>query len=145
MDVLSARRPGWPDDLPLGGCVFPFPQVSAVHEASIVQALIEQVEAEVARAEQRGQVVGLELAIGRLSGVHVDAIRFAFEFLSAQTLVEGAELRIREPDAYAVCRACGAREPVTELTMECPSCGSSEIRIEGGQELILESIELEQP
>ena len=117
----------------------------ALHEASIVQSLIDQVEAEIARAGESGDVVALELAIGRLSGVHVDAIRFAFEFLSPGTVVEGAELRIREPEAYAACQACGVRESVTELTMQCPQCGAGEIRIEGGQELLLESIELEQP
>ena len=116
-----------------------------MHEASIVQSLIDQVEAEIARAGEDGQVVRLDLAIGRLSGVHVDAIRFAFEFLSPKTIVEGAELRIREPDAYVACKACGVREPIGELTMQCPECGDGDVRIEGGQELLLESIELEQP
>ena len=116
-----------------------------VHEASIVQSLIDQVGAEIARAGQEGQVVGLDLVIGRLSGVHADSIRFAFEFLSPGTVVEGAELRIREPEAFAACNACGAREPVADLTMQCPACSDGDIRIEGGQELLLESIELELP
>jgi hydrogenase nickel incorporation protein HypA/HybF len=111
---------------------------------SIVQALMEQVEAEIENSGQRGRVKGLDLAIGRLSGVHVDAIRFAFELLSPGTIVDGAELRIAEPHAFVTCRDCKARQQMDELLMSCPDCGSDDIAIEGGRELLLQSIELEQ-
>jgi hydrogenase nickel incorporation protein HypA/HybF len=117
---------------------------AAMHEMSIVQALIEQVEAEVAKSGETGRVIGLDLVIGRLSGVHVDSIRFAYQILAPGTIVEGAELRVTEPSAYIDCRACGRREPVVEITMHCPACGSGEIVIEGGRDLLLQSIELEQ-
>jgi len=111
---------------------------------SIVQALIEQVEAEVERAGQRGRVIGLDLVVGRLSGVHVDSIRFACEILSPGTILEGAILRITEPAAYSECLACGARVAIDELTMACARCSSGEIVIAGGRDLLLQSIELEQ-
>jgi hydrogenase nickel incorporation protein HypA/HybF len=111
---------------------------------SIVQALIDQVGAEVARAGQSGRVIALELSVGRLSGVHVEAIRFAFELLSPGTLVEGARLNVAEPTARVSCQACGACTPIPELVMHCPACGSGEIAIQGGQELLLQSIELEE-
>jgi len=115
-----------------------------MHEMSIVQALLEQVEAEVAKSGETGRVIGLDLVIGRLSGVHVDSIRFAYEILAPGTIVEGAALRVTEPSAYIDCRACGRREPVTEILMHCPACGSGHIVIDGGRDLLLESIELEQ-
>ena len=111
---------------------------------SIVQALIEQVEAEVEKSGQSGRVVGLDLVVGRLSGVHVDSIRFAYEVLAPGSILEGSTLRISEPAAYSDCRACGAREPIEELSMYCPRCGSGEIVIDGGRDLLLQSIELEQ-
>ncbi len=113
-----------------------------MHELSIVQALIEQVEAEVEKSGETGPVTALDLVIGRLSGVHVDSIRFGYEFLAPGTVLEGAELRIREPSATIVCRECGYREPIAELLMRCPQCDSGEIVIEGGRELLLQSIEL---
>lgn len=109
---------------------------------SIVQALIEQVEAEVDKAGHPGRVLGLDLVIGRLSGVHTDSIRFAFEILSPGTILEGASLRVSEPAAHSECRACGARVPIDELTMACPRCGSGDIVIAGGRDLLLQSIEL---
>ncbi len=115
-----------------------------MHEMSIVQALIEQVEAEVEKSGQSGRVVGLDLVIGRLSGVNADSIRFAYEVLAPGTVLEGATLRISEPTAYSDCRACGARQAIDELTMYCPRCGSGDIVIDGGRDLLLQSIELEQ-
>jgi len=115
-----------------------------VHEVSIVLALIEQVEQEVRQAGHRGRVVRVELVIGRLSGVSADSVRFAYEMLAPDTLVAAAQLSIEEPLAAACCRCCGGRTPLEELVDRCPACGSPEITIEEGRELLLRSIELEE-
>ena len=114
-----------------------------MHEMSIVQALIEQVGAEVEQSGHRGRVVALEVVVGRLSGVHADSLRFGFELLSPGTVVAGAELRITEPEASLRCQACGVLQPLFEFALCCPSCDSDRVTIEGGQELLLQSIELE--
>src|SRR5512141_1978884 len=102
-----------------------------MHELSIVQALIDQVEQEVGGSGAAGRVVRLDLVIGRLSGVSVDSIRFGFEVLSPGTLLEAARLEIDEPRAECVCRDCGRRTVVDELQMACPVCGSAATTIEG--------------
>lgn len=114
-----------------------------MHELSIVQALLEQVESEVAQSGHAGRVVGLSLLVGRLSGVHVDSIRFGFELLSPATIADGATLQIEQPKAHSVCCDCGAEPEIDELVVACPQCGSPRITIRGGQELVLQSIELE--
>lgn len=114
-----------------------------MHEISIVEAMIDQVELEVDRCGEAGRIVRLELTIGRLSGVNPDSIRFAFELLAPGTRVEGATLAIAEPKPTCVCRACATRTDVDELVASCPLCASGDIFLEGGQELLLESIELE--
>jgi hydrogenase nickel incorporation protein HypA/HybF len=116
-----------------------------MHELSIAQALIEQVQREMRRAGHKGRVARLELAVGRLSGVHCDSLRFAFELIAPGTPVEGAELSISEPRAVCCCRSCGAREEIDELVVECPRCHAHEISIEEGRDLLLESIEIEEP
>jgi len=116
-----------------------------MHEVAIVDAIIEQVQDEVRRAGAAGRVSRIELSIGRLSGVSPDAIRFALEFLAPGTLLESAQLAIREPRALCSCAACGARSEIDELEADCPRCASRDVTIEGGRELILESIELEDP
>lgn len=115
-----------------------------MHEVSIVEALIEQVEGEVTRAGASGKVTRLALSIGRLSGVQVDSIRFAFELLAPGTLVEGATLEIEEPQAECVCAACDVRTELEELCLECPACDSHQISIEGGREMLLQTIDVDE-
>lgn len=114
-----------------------------MHEVAIVDALIGQVQEEVRLAGATGRVTRLELSIGRLSGVSVDAVRFALELLAPGTPVESARVDIRQPKAVCCCRACGSQTEIETVDCRCPRCGSSEITIEGGRDMILESIELE--
>ncbi len=115
-----------------------------MHELSIVEALIEQVQREVQRSGHHGRIMSLDLSIGRLSGVNAKSLRFAFELLAPGTLVEGADVRIAEPRAVCKCRACKTRVEIEDLVIECPRCGSGEISIEGGRDLMLQSIEVEE-
>lgn len=114
-----------------------------MHEVALVQALIEQVEHEVRAAGHTGRVVRVDLVVGRLSGAHPDSLRFAFELLSPDTLVAQAALTISEPSPDCCCAACGARTAIEELVVACPQCGAHQITIEGGRDLLLQSIELE--
>jgi hydrogenase nickel incorporation protein HypA/HybF len=114
-----------------------------MHELSIVEAIIDQVGQELNRTGHAGRVLRLELSIGRLSGVHGESLRFAFGLLAPGSRVENAELVIREPKAVCQCHACQARQEIEDLVVECPQCGSSQITIEGGREMLLQSIEIE--
>ena len=115
-----------------------------MHELSIVEALTVQVEEEVERAGEGGRVTRLSLIIGRLSGVNCDSIRFAFELLAPGTLLESAELEISEPRAECVCADCGAISQIDRFVAECPCCAGQDITIQGGTELLLETIDLEE-
>lgn len=114
-----------------------------MHELSIVEALIAQTQQELQRAGRSGRVLRVDLSVGRLSGVNCDAIRFCFELLAPGTRLETAEVHIRRPKATCRCHGCDGRAEIEELTFQCPRCGSGEVSIEGGRELTLESIEIE--
>ncbi len=114
-----------------------------MHELSIAEALIEQVEREVRRAGSKGRVLKVELSIGQLSGVHHESLKFALDLLAPGTLVEKALVEIRRPRAVCVCSQCGGRGEIDQWPLGCPKCGSDQITIEGGRELLLESIELD--
>ena len=118
--------------------------IISMHELSIVEALIDQVGRELDRAGQQGRVLRLELSIGRLSGVNCESVRFAFGLLAPGTPVEDAEIVIQEPKAVCHCHACNARTEIDDLVVQCPRCASSDITIEGGRELVLQSIEIEE-
>lgn len=118
-----------------------------MHELAIVDAIIQQVTAEVQASGHAGRVKRIDLSIGRLSGVHPDSVRFGFEALSPGTTLEGAELAIEEPPALCTCSACGRETELVdmlELVAACPQCGSGRIVVHGGRELLLMSVELEE-
>jgi hydrogenase nickel incorporation protein HypA/HybF len=115
-----------------------------MHELSIVESLLEQVLQETQRVGAKGRVRRLELIIGRLSGVNCDSVRFAFDMLARDTFLENADLIIREPDASCRCCACLGQTEIEEFVAECPRCGSRDIVIEGGRQLLLQSIEVEE-
>jgi hydrogenase nickel incorporation protein HypA/HybF len=115
-----------------------------MHEVAIADALIEQVQSEIDRAEASGRVTRVSLVVGRLSGVNPDSLRFALDLLVKGTILESARIEIAEPAAQCQCAACGCRTEIEDLEARCPSCGSSDITIEGGRDLLLESIELEE-
>ncbi len=115
-----------------------------MHEISIVEALIEQVQKEVDQGGHRGWVSRLDLVIGRLSGVSVDSVRFAFQLLAPGTVAERAQIHVEQPRAACVCGVCGLRTEIEDLVAQCPACRSDRIHIEGGNELLLQTIDLEE-
>ena len=67
-----------------------------MHEIALCQSLLEQ--AMKARdANPFNRVVRVSLSVGRTSRVQPDALRHAFDLLSRDTFLEGAELRIDQP------------------------------------------------
>jgi hydrogenase nickel incorporation protein HypA/HybF len=111
-----------------------------MHEYSIVQALLDRVDAE-ARAHDADSVSRVRLAIGRLAGVESELLRSAFELARAGTRCAEAELEVREVEPRWSCRACGG-EVAAGGVLRCPACGAP-ARLAAGDEIVLESLELE--
>ena len=119
-----------------------------MHEASIASELIDAAEQEArcaiadGRAPAGGRVKRIKVLVGRLSGASAEALRFAFDAMRAGTLLETAELEIEQPLLTGDCRACGVRSQFEESFSPCPRCGSYDIYIEKGRELLLTAIEI---
>lgn len=86
----------------------------------------------------------VELAVGELSGVEPDLLRFAWEAVTAGGPDEGCVLVVEWCPARQVCDACGeaAARPAHAWLRECPRCAKP-LRIEGGMELDLLRVEAE--
>lgn len=111
-----------------------------MHEYSIVQALLAQVEAE-ARKHGATSVDRIELRIGELSGVEVDLLRTAFETFRERSLCARAALEIEIVAAQWSCSECRL-ELAPGARLQCPTCGRP-ARLAGGDEILLQRIEME--
>ncbi|MEZ4770360.1 MAG: hydrogenase maturation nickel metallochaperone HypA [Caldilineales bacterium] len=114
-----------------------------MHELPITQGILDTA---VSAAQQAGthRILAIDLAIGGLSGVVDDSVQFYFDILSQGTLAEGATLRFRRLPATATCLDCGATfAAIPPLAPACPACGSPALRVEGGREFYVESIDID--
>ena len=88
------------------------------------------------------RVIGVRVRVGILHRAAGPAMDQAFELVAAGTEAEGAELDMVVLPVRMSCRACGGESEGDELLITCPACGAAELDLAGGDELLLESIEL---
>jgi hydrogenase nickel incorporation protein HypA/HybF len=112
-----------------------------MHELSVCQALIGQVEA-IARERTAQRVVLIRLGIGPLSGVEPQLLVQAYRIASAGTLADGADLVIENLPLRVSCDACGQTTDALPNRLLCAACGDWHTRLISGDELQLNSVEL---
>jgi hydrogenase nickel incorporation protein HypA/HybF len=110
-----------------------------MHELALARGVLA---AAVAHAGGR-PVRRVTVLVGGLRQVVPDSLSFHFAILSRGTLCEGAELEQRLQAARLRC-CCGAEWELTEPSFRCVRCGSAETTVVGGEELRVESIEVEE-
>jgi hydrogenase nickel incorporation protein HypA/HybF len=109
-----------------------------LHELSIADAVVA-----IARDHARGRrVTRVEVKIGHLRQVVPDALEFAFELVATGTNVEGAELAIEQIPTRVACRACTSETVVSEFPLVCEHCGSADVDVTAGEELLVDALEL---
>jgi hydrogenase nickel incorporation protein HypA/HybF len=112
-----------------------------MHELSMAQALVEQVEGIRAR-ENAEAVLSVTVNIGALSGVDRESFEFAFPFAATGTSLAGASLIVKQTPIEVTCTDCGGRTHPDLSHPQCTACGSSSIRITDGRDFIIQSVEL---
>lgn len=113
-----------------------------MHEYSIVQSLLDRVEAEV-RARGATSVSRLDVRIGELSGVEAGLLSAAFVAFRERTVCAGADLAIQSIPARWACPRCHAEIPRGRV-LTCQACAVP-ARLESGDEIVLDRIEMEVP
>ena len=109
-----------------------------MHELSLMTNLLDAA----ATAAAGAPICALRVRVGPLSGVVVDALRFAFEALAPGTPAQGARLDVEETAPSFHCPHCGADYATPVGLYDCPACGATDGELRGGNELELVSIEV---
>lgn len=88
-----------------------------------------------ALAEGAGKINEVEVEVGSLAGVLVEALTFCYEVVVRDTPAAGAELKIVEVQAKGRCRSCQTIFVLESLFAACPACGTYEVEIIQGRDL----------
>ncbi len=111
-----------------------------MHELAIAGSIVE-----ISNRHANGRrVTKVYLKVGHLRQVVPSALAFSFELVAQGTPVEGAELEMEEVPAAGSCRGCGAESQLKEFPLHCTACGGYDLRILKGEELFVESLEMEE-
>jgi hydrogenase nickel incorporation protein HypA/HybF len=114
-----------------------------LHEYSLVQSLVTRVES-LARARKATAVHRLVVSVGELAGLDPELFQTAYDTFRAGTICEHAAMDLRRVPARWACPACGREIPKGEV-LTCPDCGLPARLSAGGDDILLETIEMEVP
>lgn len=113
----------------------------AVHELSVCQALIAEVE-RIATSHGALKVQLVKLRVGPLSGVEMQLLEHAYPFASTGTVADGSTLEIERGSLKVQCGACGLETEAEPNLLSCGACGSCLTTVVCGEELTLMRVEL---
>ena len=113
-----------------------------MHEYSVVQALLEQVEKFAAENDAQ-TVTKVVVKIGAMSGVEPYLLEVAFNTFKEQTVCDGAAFVMDVQPLTIRCRACGAQSEFPAARYRCPECESLDVEVVDGEEMYLMSLEME--
>jgi hydrogenase nickel insertion protein HypA len=115
-----------------------------MHEASIAREILDTALAAAPNASIAVRKV--TIVTGTFAGIEPSCLSLYFDLLAENTQAAGACLEVVPQSAAMVCTACSARQELVDLDSliaACRICGQPN-RIEGGHELYVRSIEVEE-
>jgi hydrogenase nickel incorporation protein HypA/HybF len=113
-----------------------------MHEMGITLEIIDIATASIPPDLQGARVARVNLAVGKLSAIVPDSLRFCWSIATKDTALSGAELVIDIRPVVAVCKACGHRQTIEQPVFTCQACDSGDLTLESGRELDITSIEI---
>ena len=114
-----------------------------MHELAVTKSILETACRHAEKAGAR-RVTMLRLVVGDLSSFVDDTVAFYWDIISKGTVCEGAKLEFQRVRARIVCEDCGKENDLERELLPCPDCGSQSIRVIGGDEFRLESMDIEE-
>lgn len=110
-----------------------------MHELSIAVSIVEIVE-EQTEAPAGIQVSEVELDIGAMSGVVIEALQFALDEAIKSSIMESAKITINKIPGKLKCLACSHEFEPEDFITPCPKCGHLYSDVISGKEMKIKKI-----
>jgi len=111
-----------------------------LHELAIAESVVQIAD----RHADGRRVTKVYLKVGQLRQVVPAALAFSFELVAQGTPIEGAQLEMEEVPATGACQGCGEKSRLEGFPLRCKACGGFDLELLEGEELYVESLELEE-
>ncbi|NND33496.1 MAG: hydrogenase maturation nickel metallochaperone HypA [Saprospiraceae bacterium] len=110
-----------------------------MHELTIVLNIFE-IAGNQLKEHQGNKIDAIELEIGLLAGIEMEAFHFAWNAALPGSVLEDCSLKINPVEAEARCRHCHLEYDVSSLYDACPGCGSFRSELIRGKDLRIQSL-----
>jgi hydrogenase nickel incorporation protein HypA/HybF len=110
-----------------------------MHELGIAESILTTV----LEAAGGRRVKLIHLQVGKLQHITADSLRFSYDLLAAETCASGIDITIQPVDIGIRCRHCAGESEAEAPPFFCSACGSLDVEILSGEEIVLDRIELE--
>ncbi len=110
-----------------------------MHELSIAMSIVD-IATEYAAKDNSDKVNEIEIEVGSLSGVVIEALDFAMEAAVKNSICENSKWIILEIPAKAKCDHNGKEYELDNLYAKCPHCGKYGHELIQGKELRVKSL-----
>lgn len=114
----------------------------AMHEVSVVQSILD-IATKKARECGSGKVLRIAMKIGEMACINDENLIFVFDVMKKGTPAEDARMVIERIPVRAQCDACRRVFAVAEYRFVCDACGSPKVTVTEGNDITVESLEVE--
>ena len=115
-----------------------------MHELSLARSILDTVATSVDLGPGE-RYATIRLRVGAISGVEPDALTFGLQVLAADRGWPDVAVEVERTPVRRRCSPCGCELVVTALDTACTRCGESRTALVGGDELEIESVDVEGP
>lgn len=112
-----------------------------MHELSIAENIIKIIKKDYKEIERNIKLVSV--GVGELTGIIPESLTYIFDIIKGNYELNNVELKVTMVKCKIMCENCGNTEEDYNLDslQRCRACGSEDLRIIGGGDLTLLSIE----
>ncbi|HDK7169372.1 TPA: hydrogenase maturation nickel metallochaperone HypA [Clostridium botulinum] len=111
-----------------------------MHETAVICEVVDIV-LKTAKDNALEKITKVILRIGEFSCVQEDQLKFSYEIICRDTLLEGSDLVIEWVQPLTYCSHCNENFPVSFTHKECPICHKVSEKIVSGYDTYVYSIE----
>ncbi|MBU1633547.1 hydrogenase maturation nickel metallochaperone HypA [bacterium] len=114
-----------------------------MHELQIAQNIITIVNDELSKSGNKNAVDTVYFIAGRMRAIIPETLQFSFDVQKkSHKQLKNSKLSIKEINIAIKCKDCEHQQTISEPVFHCNKCLSTNIEIINGNELYVDSIEL---